>query len=835
MKHFYIISATLLCLVTTALNAKNTMPSAKNKQVEITRSGFYENKGQITDQNYLPNPGVKYLLSSPGFNVQLRQTSFSYDTYTDSVVTALPSFTGQPSHTADGHEQPENSIRRFHRVDVELVGCNTGAKFITEGRSDAYYNYFTAGAANGGASEVHYYSKIIYQDIYPNIDLEFMTSEGSKPVEYNFIVHAGGHPADIKLEYKGANKTTLVDNSLVISVTAGDFTESIPSSYFRDTKQPVNINYAALGNNIYGFSFRDLKLSTLISSSDLIIDPTPNLAWGTYYGGAGPDIGTGIALDASGNVYITGNTHSSSQIATAGAYQTTWGGFGDPDVFVAKFNAAGSALLWGTYYGGTGVDYGTGIALDASGNVYICGNTASTSGIATAGAYQTTNGGSEAFVAKFNSTGAALLWGTYYGGGGNDDATGIVLDASGNVYITGTTGSTSGIATAGAYQTIRPTLGYDAFVAKFNSTGSTLLFGTYYGATNILEYADTYSYGIALDASGDVYITGSTTDTTGIPTAGAYQATYAGGWDAFIAKFNSTGSTLLWGTYYGGGGTDQGSGITLDAAGNVYITGYTSSGSGISTAGAHQATLKNLGNDAFVAKFNPSGTTLLLGSYYGGSFDGGSANTYGYGIALDAADNIYITGSTTGDSGIATAGAYQVALLGTQNAFVAKLNASGSSLLWGTFYGEGNSDKGSGIALDASRNVYVTGNTVATTGAATAGAYQTVNGASAGNPEAFVAKFDTTIVSSGINNIVASAVLINTYPDPTTGYFMVSGLTPGQTIEIYNYTGQRIASRIADNTTIDFNIAAYASGMYLVRVQNTDGTVAGQKKVVKTE
>ncbi|MFI4963221.1 MAG: SBBP repeat-containing protein, partial [Legionellales bacterium] len=430
MKSLYLLICSLLCLVAVAVNAQNTLPSGKEKQVNLAHAGFYENKGQITDQNYMPNRGVKYLLSSPGFNVQLRQTGFSYDTYTDSEITALPSVDSQQLHVVKGKEQPENFIRHYHRVDIELVGCNTNAQLTTEGRSDDYYNYFTAGAPQGGVSEVHYYSKITYKDIYPHIDLEFLSSGSLKPVEYNFIVHAGGNPAEIKLEYKGANKVNLIDNKLLVSVTAGDFTESIPSSYFKDTKQHVEIHYAALGNNTYGFSIRNSPFTILNSSSDLIIDPKPNLVWGTYYGGTGSNNGSGtaIALDASGNVYITGNTQSSSGIATAGAYQTTYGT--NTNAFVAKFNSAGTTLLWGTYYGGAGPDYGTGIALDASGNVYITGYTSSTSGIATTGAYQTTNAGTETFVAKFNSAGTILLWGTYYGGGGNDYASSITLDAS---------------------------------------------------------------------------------------------------------------------------------------------------------------------------------------------------------------------------------------------------------------------------------------------------------------------------------------------------------------------------------------------------------------------
>ena len=310
------------------------------------------------------------------------------------------------------------------------------------------------------------------------------------------------------------------------------------------------------------------------------------------------------------------------------------------------------ALQWATYYGGAG-DGGKGVATDNSGNVYMIGTTGSTSGIATSGAYETTLSGSgsigAAFLAKFNGAGVRQ-WATYYGGT-DTDGTGtggysVATDVSGNVYITGLTFSASGIATTGVYQ---PTYGGgygDAFLAKFSSSGS-IQWATYYGGTS--SYADQYGCGVATDGSGNVYITGLTSSTSGIATAGAYQTIYGGDNDAFIAKFSNSG-TMQWATYYGGSGDDQGMGIAIDSTWNVFITGETTSTSGIATSGAYQTTFGGV----FLAKFFINCTTPT-----GGTINGSSTICAGSVIALtdtssSGAWSAINGNATVGSSGVVT-------------------------------------------------------------------------------------------------------------------------------------------------------------------------------------
>jgi hypothetical protein len=353
------------------------------------------------------------------------------------------------------------------------------------------------------------------------------------------------------------------------------------------------------GDTIGGFSGTDAFLVKFNSSGVR--------QWATYYGGSEWDYGISCAIDASGNVYMIGSTSSTSGIATAGAHETTVN-----DGFLVKFNSSG-VRQWGTYFEGNG----NACTTDASGNIYIVGLTNSTSGIATAGAHQTVMSGSgDAFLVKFNSSGVKQ-WGTYFGGAssgasGMEKGISCATDALGNVYMVGQTPSTSGIATTGAHQTIYGGGSCDAFLVKFNSSG-VMQWGTYYGGAGV-----DIGYSCATDATGNVYLAGDTQQeflpaSSGMTTIGAHQSAYGGGYsDGFLVKFDSNG-LRQWGTYYGGSLLDVSFSCATDASGNVYMSGNTQSSSGIATAGAHQTTV----NDAFLVSFNSSGVRQS-GTYFGG-------------------------------------------------------------------------------------------------------------------------------------------------------------------------------------------------------------------------
>ncbi|MFI5221371.1 MAG: PKD domain-containing protein [Bacteroidia bacterium] len=568
--------------------------------------------------------------------------------------------------------------------------------------------------------------------------------------------------------------------------------EKIPQSFIEDNSQNVNVNYKSFGENEFGFSIPDYN-----KTSTLIIDPTPYLMWGTYYGGSSDDEGNGITTDYVGNVMITGWTGSTSAIATSGAYQTALSG--TPDCFICKFNSTGNRI-WATYYGGTGNDEGLSITSDGTGNIFITGLTTSTLGIASSGAFQTTYGGGpdDGFIAKFNSSGGRQ-WATYSGGSGPDFGRGISTDKNGNVLIIGTTGSSSAIATSGAYQTTYSGGTRDAFIAKFISSGS-LQWATYFGGN-----LEDDGFGIATDTNGNIFITGSTTSTTGIATSSAYQTINGGGSiDGFIAKFSSSGS-LQWSTYYGGSGFDGGDGITTDKIGNVLITGTTNSTTGIATIGTHQSSLSG-GGDAFITKFNSSGSRLW-GSYYGGTNNDG-----GNGISTDSVGNVYITGSTNSTSGIASLGSYQTLYSGGStygDAFIAEFSPSGSRV-WSSYYGGSGDEIVTGIIATANGNAFITGYTNSTLGIATLNSHQSVYGG--GIYDAFIGKF------GNCSNSYLSATSNSPVCEKSPVQFTVSsnGI-------FFSWTGPNGFSSVQKNAVVNNSILSSAGKYSLIMLDSVNG------------
>ena len=305
------------------------------------------------------------------------------------------------------------------------------------------------------------------------------------------------------------------------------------------------------------------------------LNPTGSaLLYSTYLGGSGADFGAGIAVDSSGNAYVTGLT-GSSDFPTANAFQSMIGG--SFNAFVTKLNAAGSALVYSTYLGGSGGNDGAaGIAVDSSGNAYVTGSTNSRN-FPTANAFQAAYAGglSDAFVTKVNAAGSALVYSTYLGGSGSgdygDQGTGIAVDSAGNAYVTGYTDSND-FPTVNAFQPVYHCCnGYeymgDAFVTKLNAAGSAV-YSSHLGGS-VYDIGS----GIAVDSSGNAYVTGSTYSHD-FPTASPFQAAYAG---TFVTMINAAGSALVYSTYLGASFTDAGTGIAVDSAGNVYVIGTTSS------------------------------------------------------------------------------------------------------------------------------------------------------------------------------------------------------------------------------------------------------------------
>jgi hypothetical protein len=785
------------------LNAKATNI---NKPIS-SQYGFIQNKGQIIDQNNQLNPHVLYLYNGNGLRVQLRKGGFSYEViHTVKTPKAIinEESSGKFASAADSFD----ISHEVHRVDINFKGGNKNAVLKPYEAASDYINYYTTATPEEGITQVQHFKKVIYENVYPNIDIEFVLNDATNKgkFKYNFIVKPNGNLADIQLEFIGANRTSLNKaGNILIETAHGNIEENIPLSYVineNNSHSTIKANFVTLTDNIFGIKAEDYN-----HNQTLLIDPTN---WATYYGGSNKDEGIGITTDASGNIIITGYTYSTNAIATVGAHQTVVRY--SYDAFIAKFNSNG-IIQWATYYGEDGSDAGNAVATDASGNIIITGFTNSSNVIATIGAHQTTFGGFwDAFIAKFNSNGI-IQWATYYGGSSQENGNGITTDISGNILITGGAYSSNAIATSGVHQTACGG-GIDAFIVKFNSNG-VRQWATYYGGSGNDNGSE-----IAIDASGNILIVGQTSSSNAIATVGVHQTTFGGdSYDAFIAKFNSSG-LRQWATYYGGSAIDLVSRIATDASGNILITGTTSSTNAIATVGVHQTTFGGGRFDAFIAKFNSSGIRQWA-TYYGGTdYDSGS------GIITDANGNIIITGYTTSLNGIATIGAHQATHGGSNDAFIAKLNSNGIRQ-WATYFGGTSNDYGYGIATDASGNIIITGITSSSSAIATVGAHQTIYGAGS---DAYIAKFS----SSGMlplklilfNALLANKKRIALYYENNNPIVKINAeVASNSIIELISLAGvplftQEQATAVGENAIPINNNGT--SGFYLLKVQLED-------------
>jgi hypothetical protein len=389
-----------------------------------------------------------------------------------------------------------------------------------------------------------------------------------------------------------------------------------------------------------------------------------DLVYSTFLGGTGPngDFAYGIAVDNSGHAYVTGDAGSVNFPITSGAFDTTFNG--NYDAFVTKLTPDGSDLSYSTFLGGTGYDGGYDITINEAGNAYVTGVTPGYGFPVTAGAFDTThNGGQDVFVAKLNLTGSDLLYATFLGGSGGEQAWGVAVDNSGQTYVTGTTGSSDFPTTSGAFDV---TLDgeEDAFIAKFDLKGSDLLYATFLGGSS-------REVGNDIAVSGDVFVTGYTESDDFPATAGAFDMTHNGSVDAFVVKLNSAGIALEYATFLGGSDDDHGWSIAVDDSGNVYVNGQTCSADFPATAGAFQTTC-NGAMDAFLARLNPSGNILDYATFLGGSgWDWGSL-----GIALGDSCKVYVTGGTRSADFPATTGAFDETYNGSYDVFVAKFDLS---------------------------------------------------------------------------------------------------------------------------------------------------------------
>ncbi len=722
-----IFTIVLIFVATFSLAGTSKDPILRSKNAAIS---FIENKGQVSDQFNKPRKDVLFSGVVNGMVYHLKQTGISYQLY----------------------KKIDSTQTNVYRLDVNWMRTNPAAKVVKDNSLAGYDHYYTT-ATGIPVTFVKSYEGVTYKSIYPDIDLRYYSKEGD--LKYDFIVAPHANYKDIELELKGAEKITILSNGSVVCKTPyGEIIEGAPLAY--QNGKLISSKWILMNNKL------SFEIGNYDPSQSLLIDPAIR-SWGTYYGAPTTQFlgtnGNGCTTDANGNVYFVGLTDAATGtgIATSGAHQSTIPSTTQSHGFLVKFNSAG-VRQWGTYYGGNRNTTFENCKADALGNVYAVGSSAATNGVTTPGAHQVSISANAAsgILVKFDAAGVRQ-WATYYGNDVASTITDVALDGGTMLYIVGRTVSQSGIASPGSHQTsfaggTSVSLG-DAFLAKFNTSG-VRQWGTYFGGA-LAEWG----YGVGADGLGNVYITGSTESTSGISTPGSHQSTYGTGMDGFIAKFNTTGN-LQWGTYYGDVGGDFIRGCEVNAAGDFYGLGTTTSTLNIASAGAFQSTFSGGGpsgnQDAFLVKLDASGVRQWC------TYFGAAGTDRGRECAIDINGNILIVGETASTSGIATPGNHQMVHAGGPtnplqpfDAYIAKFNGSGS-LTWATYYGGSGRDVASGCAVDNMGRIYLSGSTQSNGGTdiATTGAHQTSMGAS---NDAFIVQFtDCNGPNPPVNTTAAS-------------------------------------------------------------------------------
>lgn len=669
---------------------------------------------------------------------------------------------------SQGPEEPSPTVLRMH-----LLGADPAAAVEGLNELEGKVNYLLGNDPTQWRTNIPIFSRVRYRGVYPGIDVVYYGNQ--RRLEFDFVVAPGRDAGAIALEFPGTEKTEIeaATGDLLLGIGDKTIRQHKPIVYQETSagRREVEGRYALRTGGRVGFEVGEYD-----ASAALIIDPV--LEYSTFLGGSFGDQARAIAVDSAGNAYVTGAT-SSTDFPTANPAQST--NRREPDVFITKLNAAGSALVYSTYLGGGNEEYGLGIAVDSTGSAYVTGWTFSAN-FPTVNAFQPTKGNlftDDAFVAKLSPAGSALVYSTYLGGENDDHGNGIAVDAAGNAYVTGFTESTN-FPTANALQGTfggRSCERGDAFVTKFNAAGSALVYSTFLGGTR-----DDSGGGIAVDSAGNAYVTGAT-KSTNFPTANAFQSAYGDGsfdggcdfgGDAFVAKINPAGSALAFSTYLGGSEFDGGNGIAIDSAGNAYITGGTGS-SNFPTANALQSALRGTA-DVFVTKLNPAGSALVYSTYLGGD-----NNETATAIAVDSTGKAYLTGLTQ-STNFPAVNAFKSTLDPSDfygDSFVAKLNAAGSALVYSTYLGGLAEDRGNGIAVDPASNAYVAGFTASRCFPTTTGAFDAT--LSIGYGDAFVTKISETAPPSALApcpsqllNIAARARVV-TGEGALIGGFIITG------------------------------------------------------------
>ncbi len=736
---------------------------------------------------------------------------------------------------------------RAVQVKMHLTGGRTDTAFTPEQPLPGQVNYFYGSDLKQWHTHIPTFGQVRSKGVYPGVDVVYYGN--SRRLEYDFIVAPKADPNVIRIDFEGATRSRIAaDGSLNVTTPGGTLRWQRPLVYqtIAGKRRAVAAHFTVRADRKQG---RNPGIGFAVAAYDhsrpLVIDPV--LIFSTYLGGtgtgnSGKDEGHAIATDSAGNVYVTGRSDSPDFPVVHS---------GSPDAFVAKFSPTGT-LLYASYLGGEGFDFANGIGVDSSGKAFVVGTTQSKHFPVTANAFQSVNlspfpfPNSAAFLSKLSADGSTLLYSTYLAASeaGPSETVGnaLALDSSGFAYITGYT-SARVFPLRHAYQSV---LGgnINMYVAKFDTNAVTanasLIYSTYLGGSGV-----DVGNGIVVDASGSACVVGDTTSANFPHTGNAVQAASGGGTDAVVAKLGPVGDTLLYGTYLGGGSTDNGKAIALDTQGLLYVTGNTSSSGFPHSPFAYQPFLHGSGS-AFVVKLNPFAVNASDALLYA-TFLGGSSFEAGTGIAVDRVGCAWVTGGSA-STNFPLSVPIQSVNRGGLDAFVSRFSPDGSQLLFSTYCGGSGYDNPYAIALDPDRNAVITGSTMSTNYPLSNPYQSTLRGDSdifVTKLQARIADIEMTHVANRTSfaaneNVSFLTTLTNHGPDDATNLVFTDTLThasdpdaPFDTVTIFiSAIGDLLLDYDLDNhhfTTRPGTLAAYSSLQYSLIVtasrQFADGTI----------
>jgi hypothetical protein len=656
----------------------------------VNRSQVLSNLGR-TELSFEPNVGqtaspVNYLARTGSGTVFLTPTAAVF-AIQKSEVTGQKSAASLPSPTPEAPSRSPGVA-----LYMDLVGANPAARPVGLQELPGKVNYFIGNDPAKWHTDIPTFGTVVYPNVYAGVSLAYYGGAGG--LEYDFVLSPGADAHAIALHFRGADAVALdAQGDLVVHTSAGDLVQHAPVLYqdVGGVRQPV------AGRFLLDSGLVRFNVGAYDPSRPLVVDPLV-LGYSTYLGGSGKDLGYGIAADGKGAAYVVGQTLSTNFPTTPGAFDTSYnGGVNYGDVFVAKLATDGHALVYGTFLGGIWDDIGFGIAVDGFGSAYVTGS-ANFTGFPATITFGSAYGG--AFITKLNPTGSGLVYSALIG---NAVGQGIALDAAGQAMITGRAGPDFPV-TSGAVQTQFGGNGGtggdfgDAFAAKLNTSGTDLVYATYLGGVK-----DDDAYGIASDAAGHAFITGTARSGNFPTTPGSFEPVWPGSpTTAFLVKLSADGTALDYGTFLGS--WDEAYAVAVDAAGNAYDYVFGNTGLPITATFGSGASW-----GAVIAKVNPAGSGLaycVLLARVGRSG----------GIAVDAAGSAYLTGNIDGAYLLTTPDGFDTTYNGGgpmyhADATLSELSPDGNTLVYGTYLGGSNDDYGDAVAVDGGGNVYVAGYT----------------------------------------------------------------------------------------------------------------------------